>query len=121
MQVLQEIRVLYQTAIGTVGTIGQEIEAVAPGIGQAGDGVRHGNGCQQRGGSDRIEIAQGDRRQSKFLVDHFALLGQAQAATHRAGRLAEDRSIGRTASASNRTASSMKQLQPDLLLKPHLL
>ncbi len=66
-------------------------------------------GEQSRRGH-RLEIGHRARPRAVFGGDHFALLGDADAALHRARRLGEDRREARSAAAPDRAAAAVEQL-----------
>ena len=52
----------------------------------------------------------GDGRVAVAVGDHFALLGDAQAAVDGAGRLRQDGPVGRPAAAADRAAAAVEDL-----------
>ena len=66
----------------------------------------------ERGGDEGLEVAPGRRRLGVLGGDHLALLGDAQLAVDRAGRLGQDRLVGRPAAAADGAAAAVEQPQP---------
>ena len=60
-------------------------------------------------GDDQLELAAADLRIGVFRGDDLALLGHADLAVHRARRLRQDRVIGRSAAAPDRSAAPVEE------------
>ena len=67
----------------------------------------------QRGGHQGFEVAPANLGVGVFGRNHFALLGQADLAAHRAGRLREDGLVTRAAAASHSAAAPVEHAQAD--------
>ena len=64
--------------------------------------------AQHRAGS-LLEVAQCQRADAVFAVDHLALLGQAQSAVDRTARRGDHRALGLAAAAADRTAAAVEE------------
>ena len=68
---------------------------------------------EERGGRDLLEVALGDGHVGVVGGDDLALLGELEAAVHRARGLGEDRAVRRPAAAPDGAAAPVEQRQRD--------
>ena len=105
-----------ERAVGAVGRAGDLLDRVAGALVRRLERNRLREGGQEGRGERGLEIPLGEPGQPVLEGDRLALLGQLEAAVDRAGRLREDRRVGRAAAAPGAAAAAVEDGQLDAAL-----
>ena len=104
--------VVHERSVRRVGGGRQLVHRHSEPFGVAAEVVVDSRRRLQRGGEERLEVAPRRGRLGVLGRHHLALLGDADLPAHRSRRLGEDRLVGRSAAAADRSAAAVEQAQP---------